>query len=374
MSLIPAITGALPSGAQDLFGLALRGLAPAPGGLPLDAPALPQASTAPAPLAPAPLGWTTLTPEALRDALLDMGEAVSEANLELAQALTHLGLALTPASLGEARVALARAPGTDATAFALARFLNLSPTPAVLRALSAVTQGLPALPSLPQDVMDALGLSAHAGADPEALAAELHSLVQERLRTAEHLLQTGDADSARRHSRTDLLRLLEASDDAPVRAGADALASHLEGQFLVNVAAQEHQPPLPLYFALPLQMPDEQAMLEMSVQPWDGEREGDADDEAPYAQATFRLATARLGGVEATITGTLSGKLVCRLSAQKPSTLRLLRRGEASLAASLCALGWPRCTVSCQQAREWRPLWQGGVALSAPRPRGDWRA
>ena len=374
MSLIPAITGALPPGAPNLFGLALRALAPAPDGQPPASPALPQDAAAPAPPLTPPLGWTTLTPEALRDALLDMGEAASGANLELAQALTHLGLALTPASLGEARVALARAPGTDPTAFALARFLNLSPTPAVLRALSAVTQGAPALPLLPPDVLDALGLSAQAGADPEALAAELHALVQERLRSAEHLLQTGDMDTARRHSRTDLLRLLEATDDAPIRAGADALASHLEGQMLVNVAAQEHQPPLPLYVALPLQMPDEHVLLEMSIQPWDDAREGDADDEAPYAQATVRLATARLGGVQATLCGTLSGKLSCRLSAEKPSTLRLLRRGEASLAASLSVLGWPRCTVSCQPATEWRPLWQGGVALSAPRPRGDWRA
>jgi len=367
MNLPPAISAGLPGGAADFFGKVARALAaPAPLAEPLSA-------------APEDLpGEYTLTPDALRSALLSLGETVSAANLQLAEAFTHLGLPLTPATLSEARIALARAPGADASAFALAKSLGLPTSPGILNALSAVTRGIPPDKALPAELMDWLSLAARADLEPEALAAQLHLMAQQRTQSVEGRLALGSpVPEIARHTRTLLLRLADGSADPQVQSGADTLAAHLEGQQLINLAAQDagkgSQTP-PLYLAIPLLFPGEQTMLEMTVHPWEARQEADADSDAPCLQATVRLATTRLGRVQATLRGTLSGSLTCCLGAERPATLRLLRRGEASLAAALGAQGWPRPTVSCTDVSDWQPLWQGGAALAAPRARIDWKA
>lgn len=366
MNLLPAISTSLPGGAADFFGKVARALTAPP---------------AEAALLPAPepqTGAYTLTPDALRTALLSLGEAVSEANLSLAGALTHLGLPLSPAMLSEARIALARAPGADPSAFALAKSLGLPASPAILQALSTVTRGIPPGNALPAELMDWLSLAAHADMEPDALAAQLHLMTSQRLQSVESrlLAESPNAEIAR-HSRTLLLRLADGTADPQVKSGADTLAAHLEGQQLVNQAAQHagsSGQPAPVYIAIPLLLPGEQTMLEMNIHPWDADREGDALDDAPYLQATVRLATTRLGRVQATLVGTLSGSLTCRLGAERPATLRLLRRGEASLATALGAQGWTCPKVSCTDSTDWQPLWQGGAALAAPRARVDWKA
>ncbi len=366
MNLLPAISTGLPGGAASFLGKVARALG-APG----------SAAEAPAPVPEASLGAYTLTPDALRSALLALGETASAANLHLAEALTHLGLPLTTASLSEARIALARAPGTDESAFALAKSLGLPASPGILNALSAVTRGIPPDKALPNELMDWLSFAARADMEPEALAAQLHLMVSQRTQSVESRLALGSpAEEIARHARTLLLRLADGTADPRVQTGADTLAAHLEGQQLINQAAQEADraaQAAPLYLAIPLLFPGEQTMLEMTVQPWDAQTGADADD-APCLQATVRLATTRLGRVQATLTGTLSGRLTCRLGAERPATLRLLRRGEASLAASLGAQGWPRPHVSCADATDWQPLWQGGAALATPRVRIDWKA
>lgn len=368
MNLLPAISTGLPGGAADFLGKVARALAPS--GTPSQAAALPAPDALP--------GTYMLTPDALRATLLSLGETASTANLRLAEAFTHLGLPLTPAALSEARIALARAPNADESAFALAKSLGLPTSPGILNALSAVTRGIPPDKALPAELMDWLSFAARADGEPDALAAQLHLMASQRTQSVESRLALGSPDGEiARHTRTLLLRLAGGSADPQVQTGADTLAAHLEGQQLVNQAAQDRgkaEQAAPLYLAIPVLFPGEQTMLEMTVQPWDADREGNADGDAPYLQATVRLATTRLGRVQATLIGTLSGSLTCRLGAERPATLRLLRRGEAALAASLGAQGWPRPKVSCTDSTDWQPLWQGGAALAAPRARIDWKA
>lgn len=366
MNLIPAISTSLPHGAADLLSRVARALAPAP---PL--------AQDPAPVLEPLQGAYTLTSDALRTALFNLGETANAANLSLAEALTQLGLPLTPATLSEARVALARAPGADAASFALAHSLGLPASPGILNALSAVTRGIPPGRALPAELMDWLAFAARADAEPDALAAQLLLMARQRTQSVESRLAGGNAGlDAAWHTRTLLLRLADGSSDPQVQAGADTLAAHLEGQQLINQAAQsaDNTKQAVLYLAIPLLLPGEQTMLELAVQPWNAEREAEAEGDAPYLQATVRLATTRLGRVQAVLTGTLSGSLHCRLSAERPATLRGLRRGEASLAATLRAQGWPNIAVCCADAADWQPLWQGGAALAAPRARVDWKA
>ncbi len=367
MNLLPAISTGLPGGAADFLGKVARALAPSA--------APPQAAaSAPDTL----LGTYTLTSDALRSALLSLGETVSAANLHLAEAFTHLGLPLTAAALSEARIALARAPGADESAFALAKSLSLPASPGILHALSAVTRGIPPDKALPAELMDWLSFAARADEEPDALAAQLHLMTSQRTQSVESRLAGGSPEhEIARHTRTLLLRLADGSADPQVQTGADTLAAHLEGQQLVNQAAQDMGKAgqdAPLYLAIPLLFPGEQTMLEMTVQPWDADREASADHDAPYLQATIRLATTRLGRVQATLIGTLSGALSCRLGAERPATLRLLRRSEAALTVSLGAQGWAAPKVSCTESTDWQPLWQGGAALAAPRARIDWKA
>lgn len=323
---------------------------------------------------------TTLTPALLRAALLELGVTANAENLQLAEALTNLGLPLTAGVIAEAHVALARTPGASPLAFALAQALKLPTTPDVLRALSTVTGGIPARRAMPQDVMDWLTLALDAGMDSEALAAQLNLMVNQRGRSTERRLADApeDARADINDTRSMLLRLAQSAGDRQVGIGADTLASHIEGQQLINLAAQrEHSGPdtPPLYFALPLQFPAEQTMLELRL--WN--REEDPDDEwaepedGPSVRATVRVATTRLGRVQAELVGLLSGALECRLGAELPATVRLLQRSGEKLAASLMGLGWRHCRVTCQAQTEWKPLWHGGEALTAPRARVDWK-
>ena len=105
------------------------------------------------------------------------------------------------------------------------------------------------------------------------------------------------------------------------------------------------------------------------------EETDDLPGETPWLRATVRLATARLGRVQAELAGTLAGTLTCRLGAEKPATARLLQRNAATLAASLATLGgWRGSDVQCRVQTDWTPLWHGGETMTGPRPCVDWRA
>lgn len=322
---------------------------------------------------------TTLTPIQLRAALLEMGVTPSDDNLQLAEAFVNLGLPLTAGAISQAHVALARPPKSSPLAYALAKSLNLPTTPDVLRSLTTVTGGIPAKSAMPADVMDWLSLALDSGMEAEALAAQLCLMVKQRGRSTERRLTLAPENSFRddlHDTRSLLLRLAQSAGDKQIRAGADALAAHIEGQQLINLAAQRDQTghALPaLYFALPLQFPAEQTMLELCLWNREDNDEDETDDVFEF-KATLRLATSRLGRIEIELVSLVSGLLTCRLGAEHAPTVRLIQRNGEKLAAALAALGWPQSRVSSHVKSEWKPLWHGGEALTAPRARVDWKA
>ena len=228
----------------------------------------------------------TLSPAALRAALLELGLSAGTANMALAQSLAQMGLPLTAAMLAEAGGALARAPGASPSSFALAHSLNLEPTPAILRALSAVTEGIPANRALPDEISAWLGLHLDmTETDPDTQSAHLHLMVNARAHSLENRLLSGTGGSPFHDARALLLRLAQNSGDRQTQRGADTLAAHMEGQQLVNAAAGHTDSRALLYFALPMSLPGENTMLELKLWPQDDAQdwENEADDADVFA-------------------------------------------------------------------------------------------
>ena len=318
----------------------------------------------------------------IRAALLEMGLAAAEADIALADALAQAGLPLTAASLSAAYGALARAPGTIPQAYALALTLDLPPSPEILRALT-ITFGAqaggqsPQTGALPERVMGWLGLGVEAGTAPPALARHLREWMLQTGRSTEHRLlaagKWGDLGLPITDARTALLRLSLASGDPALRTEADALASHLEGQQLLNqaaVQASRGRGETSLYFAVPLGFGGEPGMAEMRL--WtpnslpDGRAHSETDAETDL-RVTVRVAPPRLGRVQAELSGRLSGSLTCRLGVERAASQRLLARHTGQLAETLSDAGWACCQVTCRPQPEWPPLWHGGDSLLTPR-------
>lgn len=323
--------------------------------------------------------WKTLTPAMLRTALLELEVAVSAENMRLAEAFTQIGLPLTAATLSQAHIALAESEGATPLSYALAKSLNLPATPDILRALSAVATGIQARRALPIDIMEWLGLAIRADEDSETLAGQISLSVNQRALSTERRLgeAIGDDADTVQDTRSMLLRLALAAGDKQIRTGADTLASHIEGQQLINLAAHDSNSSdrqIGYYFALPLLLPGEQSTLELNIWRREQPPSDDEDDDAPSWRTAVRLATSRLGRIEAALGGTSFGALTCRIGAEKSSTVRLLLRSREKLARALTAAGWPGTQVSCQQKSEWPPLWFGGEALASPRACMDWKA
>ena len=325
-------------------------------------------------------GGGTLTPDMIRAALLEMGVGAAQADVALAAALAQTGLPLTAATLAEAHGALARAPGATPEAYALAKSLALPATPDALKALTAAltapANGLPAGQALPDRVREWLGLDMDAGAGPEVLARHLRERMLETGRSTEHrilsALRLGEPPHSVEDARTALLRLVSASGEPSVRAEADTLAWHLEGQQLLNQAAlQAHasQPETPLYLAVPLVFGAQPTLAEMQI--WTSNRRAGADGEeepdAAILRVTVRVAPPRLGRVQAELTGQTTGNLICRLGVEKAGAMRLLARHAGTLASAFSDAGWHSCDVCCRLQPDWPPLWQGGAALTTPR-------
>lgn len=289
-----------------------------------------------------------MTAAALRADLLSLGVAADALNGALAEAFARLGLPLTRESLSDAHAALVRAPRATPLAYALARTLDLPPTPVTLRALSSVTGDLPDARNPPP------ALTLEGGNAPDELAAALSQMVRH--------------DSPRRAA------LLHLAQTTGARERADALLDHLAGQQIVNDAAQRASATAPFYFAAPLQMGNEMTMLEMRLWPEKEETRREETDNAPLLRATMRLETAKLGRVQADLTGSADGELVCALSAERAATARLLARHGGQLAESLTAMGWRVPPISCARKADFAPLWHGGDALHAPRARVDRKA
>ena len=337
------------------------------------------------PVKPPPLRpeMGTLTSGRVRAALLEMGLAAGEADVTLAEALAQAGLPLTVVSLAEAHTALARAPGAAVQAYALALTLELTASPGILRALTTALEAqaggkTPLTGALPEQVMGWLGLGLEAGTAPPALARHLREWMLQTGRSTEHRLlaagKWGDLGLPITDARTALLRLSLASADPEMRLEADALASHLEGQQLLNqasVSASHHHTKTPLYFAVPLGFGGEPGMAEMRLWTPNSLPDGEEAAETDTLRVTVRVAPPRLGRVQAEISGRIAGSLFCRLGAEKASTLRLLTRHTGQLAETLSAAGWTECEVLCRRQYEWPPLWHGGDALLAKRTSVD---
>ena len=124
-----------------------------------------------------------------------------------------------------------------------------------------------------------------------------------------------------------------------------------------------------------MSLPGESTMLELKLWPQDAAPNWeDETDDADVLRAVVRLCTTKLGRVQIELTGTVAGQLACRVGLEKPAAVRLFSRNREQLSASLAALGWPSCAVTCQAQSEWPPLWHGGQQLASPRQRVDWRA
>ncbi len=318
----------------------------------------------------------TLTPDRVRDALLEMGMSAADADVALAEALVQAGLPLTAATLAEAHADLARALGASPQSYVLAKTLALPTSPDALRALTAVLNApsdAPGRGALPEQIRMWLGLGVEAQAAPEAQARHLREMMLQIGRSTENRVLAvidGRESLPVADLRTALLRLASSSGDRALRGQADGLASLLEGQQLLNQAAltaHAGRPETPLYFALPLAFDGLPTVAEMRV--WQPERRAGEDEAAdgPALRVTVRLSPPRLGRVQAELSGSLAGSLTCRLGAEKVSAARLLARHSEALALALSQSGWPSCEITCRPQSEWPPLWPGGEAFTTPR-------
>jgi len=332
--------------------------------------------------AEAPSQWSLsapLTAGRVRAALLEMGLAASQADVFLAEALAQAGLPLTAASLAAAHGALAGVPGATPQAYTLALSLELPASPEILNALTVTLAAqaggrLPQTGALPERVMGWLGLGLEAGTAPPALARHLREWMLQTGRSTEHRLlaagKWGDLGLPITDARTALLRLALVSGEPAMRAEADAMASHLEGQQLLNQAAvNAHRTgtETPLYFAVPLGFGGAPGMAEMRLWTPREAPEGTETAQANSLRVTVRVAPPRLGRVQAELSGNLSGNLTCHLGVEKPAAQRLLARNAGVLADSLSSAGWTHCEVTCRAQAQWLPLWHGGDALLTPR-------
>ena len=258
-------------------------------------------------------------------------------------------------------------------------FSEFGLSPEILKALTTTLASqaggrMPQTGALPERVMGWLGLGLDAGTAPPALAGHLREWMLQTGRSTENRLlaagKWGDLGLPITDARTALLRLALASGDTAMRMEADALASHLEGQQLLNQASlnsHSTRSDTPLYFAVPLGFGGKPGMAEMRLWSPNRHSKDEAGEDEDVLRVTVRVAPPRLGRVQAELTGRLSGRLICRLGVEKASSHRLLNRNTSLLAELLSSAGWDTCEVSCQSQSEWPPLWHGGDSLLAPR-------
>jgi len=271
----------------------------------------------------------------------------------------------------EASSALARAPQSSPAAFALAVALELPTSPASLYALSALSSGKTALP---EELAGWAGIVAREDILPEELAAQIQAWVRQAGQSTENRITEWagkHSDPAPTDLRTTLLQLALHGHSEELQSAALALASHLEGQQLVNLGVPHTaREQTPLYFAFPLTLPQETTLAELRL--WPRRNGNSASAEEEPLRATLRLETGKLGIVQTDLSGN-TDSLSCAFSAQRTATTRLLRRHVGQLAETLATLGWGSCAIQCQTRTEFPPLWPGGEKLNTPRLQRDWR-
>lgn len=366
---------------------------------------------------------SVLTPNMVRDELVTIGVPPTNDNVVIAQVLAKLAIPLTPQMMADAHVALAAAgPEAMPASFGLAKSLNLPASPGVLRGLSSVISAsgsggqatgmsissllqsfLPAVLApemsnpvdavvdtaevtsrrdLPIELLQRLGLTVDFNAAPAELATKMQAYSRQVLKSTEEriadaLAREGDLGEIN-DLRTLLLRMAGDALDPEIRDGAAALASHIEGQQLVNAGSQaSHMPEnqVGVYVALPMLLAGEQSLIEMRLWPRKDDRSESWTDEDAYPiRATVRLSLSLIGRVQADVQGDLSGYLRCLLTAEKQGVMQVMARNTDQLSTALAHAGWARNEITCDTRSQWPPLWKGGDALAKPRQRVDWRA
>jgi len=235
-------------------------------------------------------------------------------------------------------------------------------------------------PTLPLELLQRLGLTIDLNATPLEIAGKMRAYSLQILRSTENqiavAMQTNQPLGDIADARILLLRLAVESPDADIRAGAAALASHIEGQQLINAGTAQTDllPPIvpPAYIAIPFAVMGEQSLIELRLWPRDERRAmDDTDEDACPIRAVLRLTLGHLGRIQADIAGGLTDVLRCRLSAERPAVSRLLSQNAGRLAEQLAQAGWTKNEVTCRPQIDWPPLWNGGEELAVPRKRVD---
>jgi hypothetical protein len=128
-----------------------------------------------------------------------------------------------------------------------------------------------------------IGLTFDFNSTPAAIAIKMQAYSRQVLRSTENrIVQALTEEGALgdiHDLRTLLLKMAMESPDAEVREGAAALASHIEGQQLINVGGQHSTnqgvtASAMAYVAMPLVLAGQQSFVEMRLWPRDEEKRG----------------------------------------------------------------------------------------------------
>ena len=295
----------------------------------------------------------TAVRSSLASALADLGVTVDEGNLLSAQALVRFGVTVTGQNLGDVRRGIAQQWARQPETVALAKSLNLSLSPAILRALDTLFAARP----------DRLLMSivVPLRADAQGIADQLQRAVRAATWSVENKLLTGNIDSARSDLRSYLLRMAAGGD-----ASAEAVARHLEGQMLTN-AARSHcagEPEGAIFVAFVASSQGKTHPVEMRLRPDDS---ADGDEPEPHQPssegggvgATLRIPTENLGQVTASLHLGADGQLSCRLAATDPDAAQRIERSLGSLTDALARAGFPAATARAEHVAPVSP--KGGA-------------
>jgi hypothetical protein len=306
--------------------------------------------------------------------LMEIGVSVDASTIALAESFSRVGVAITEPNISDARGLLGRMPGATPAAVALATVLGLPKSSGVLRALAAVVQGVPDEGGISQEALDQLTVLIHPNRNSEITANELRNMITRLSSSAENRIASREALND--DPRVALLALSRDNDADGPGMGANALAAHVEGQQVLNQAAQQNTPNAPLYFGFYATAPDGRSIpVEVQVKPdEDQRRRRDDDDAEPDTRTTVRIAPVRLGQIEVRLVSTPLGAMRCDVRAEKLATSRLLRRHAPDLSDALTRAGWDVQKMTVTQEKTFPPLWFGGENLAQPRSRMDWKA
>jgi hypothetical protein len=324
-----------------------------------------------------------LTPDTVRDVLIELGINPDNESITIAESMSRLGLPLNDQSILDARSTLARFPGTTPEAYALARALDIPLSASTLRALTQIVNATVDSSPVPQAILDQLGVSLPASANSDQVVRELYQMVSRLGRSTEHTLSIvpenpNSATRALFHAdpRSQLLLTLALNPNLSkdVTDSIRAQISHIEGQQLINQSSlTQTNTDGDLYFAFPIGLNEPQtAFTELLVRKREDEKSSaNHDPEAVTLQTTLRMNTPRLGKMEVKLTGNQNSRMNVGVSVEKVSTLRYIKKNANELVSGLTRLGWTIKSFDTKHQTSFEPLWHGGAQLKHPRYRID---